>query len=499
MNVDVAKSVAKNTALQLMQQIITWGSSFALMMFLPRYLGPVNYGRLYLATSIAAIFLMLVDFDGRIGIAKRIARAPEHDGQTVVNAIGFRLLFWIVAFTGMMSFAFIADYPPTVRLLMLIFGIEMLWLGLRTVLWGLFLGHEAVNYSTIGNIAERVFISAVGICALLLGANVISIAIIMVSGTLINFLLCLRYAPRFISSIPKIDVSGTKSMIREGVPYLLWTIFGIVYYRIDSVMLSLLTPEAVVGWYGASYKFFDVLAFLPSIYSLSILPVLSKMWGKEDQMLARTTQKSLEFIMIAGIPISILIFSLAEQIIKFFFGLHDYGPSVINLQIFAAGLLLVYIDMIMGTALFACDKQRHWATVAFLAVIVNVSLNLLMIPYTQTHFGNGGVGASVATIITEFFVMLSALVIIPKAVLAGSKNLVSLKAIGSGIVMMFGMWSLHQTSIVRYMQVVIALGIYGAALLLLKTFNAKELDFMKSFLSLRNLRNIFALNKGNNS
>lgn len=498
MNVDIAQSVAKNTALQMMQQIITWGSSFVLMMFLPRYLGPVNFGRLYLATSIAAIFFMLVDFDGRIGIAKRIARSPEHDGQTVVNAAGFRVLFWIIAFTGMMTFTLIADYPPIVRILTLIFGIEMLWLGLRSILWGLFLGHEMVNYSTIGNIAERVFISAVGICALLLGINVVGMAIIMVSGTLINFLLCIRYAPRFISSIPKIDLKGTKSMIREGVPYLLWTIFGIVYYRIDSVMLSLLTPEAVVGWYGASYKFFDVLAFLPSIYSLSILPVLSKMWGKEDHMLARTTQKSLEFIMIAGIPISVLIFSLSEQIIKFFFGLHDYTPSIINLQIFAVGLLLVYIDMVLGTALFACDKQRHWAAVAFFAVIVNISLNLLMIPYTQIHFGNGGIGASVATIITEFFVMFSALVIMPKWVLDGSNTLVSLKAIGSGVLMMVGVWYMHKISVIWYIQIVIALGIYGTTLLLLKTFTPQELDFMRNFLSIRNLRSTLTLKKETN-
>src|ERR1700690_2701280 len=161
MNVEIANSVAKNTALQMIQQIITWGSSFALMMFLPRYLGPINYCRLYLATSFAAIFLMIVDFDGRVGIAKRIARSPEKDGQIVINAIGFRLLFWIVAFTGMMIFALIADYPPTVKLLMLIFGFEMLWVGLRTVLWGLFLGHEMVNYSAIGNIVEKVFISVV--------------------------------------------------------------------------------------------------------------------------------------------------------------------------------------------------------------------------------------------------------------------------------------------------------------------------------------------------
>lgn len=495
MNVKIAQSVARNTASQMFQQVITWASSFALMMFLPRILGPVDYGRLYLATSISGIFLMVVDFDGRIGIAKRISRSPENDGQIIINAIGFRIFFWVIAFIGLITFAFIAHYPPIVKVLILIFGLEILWLGLKTVLSGLFLGHELMNFSTIGGIAERVFIASVGICALLLGVHVIGIAIIFVLGSLLNFFLCARFARRLLKSVPAINWTQTKTMIHEGVPYLLWTIFGIVYYRIDSVMLSFFTPEAVVGWYGASYKFFDVLAFLPGIFSLSILPVLSKMWGKEDGMLARTTQKSIQFILISGIPISIVIFFLAEQIIKFFFGLHGYSPSVINLQIFSVGLLLVYIDMVLGTTLFACDKQKLWATAAFFAVIVNVTLNVFLIPYTQTQFGNGGIGASVATIITEFFVMLSALFIIPKSVFEGANTSVSLKAIGAGAVMIIGMWGMSGASVVWYLEAPLGIGLYGGVLLLLKTFNSQELDFMRKFLSIRNLRSTLTLNK----
>jgi O-antigen/teichoic acid export membrane protein len=496
MNIDIANSVAKNTVVQMAQQLVTWASSFLLMLFLPRYLGPVDYGRLYLAMSVSAIFLMLIDFDGRIGVAKRIARSPEEAAQITVNAFGFRTLFWIVSFAGMMAFAFVADYPMTVRILMLIFAIEIFWLGLRTVLWGLFLGNEMMNYSTAGNITERVFISAVGITALLMGAHVIGVAIIMVTGTLLNFLICVKFSRRLLPVLPKIDWKGARMLIREGFPYLLWTIFGVVYYRIDSVMLSLMTPEAVVGWYGASYKFFDVLAFLPSIYSLSSLPVLSRMWGKDDRMLARTTQKSLEFILIAGIPISAFVFAFAPDIIRFFFGVENYAPSIINLQIFSVGLLLIYIDMVLGTTLFACDKQRQWALVAFFAVLLNVSLNFFAIPYTQAHFGNGGVGASVATLVTEFFIMLSALKIMPKAIMERANVAVSLKAIAAGVLLLASMWGMSLLPIPRLSQLAVCPAIYLGALLALKTFSQTELEFMKSFLSLQKLKSTFAVSKG---
>ncbi|MBI3766540.1 MAG: flippase, partial [Ignavibacteriales bacterium] len=498
MNLEIVKSIAKNTTVQMGQQLITWASSFILMLFLPRYLGPVNYGRIYLAMSISAIFLMLVNFDGRLGIAKRIARAREDAQETVVNAIGLRIILWVGAFIAMIIFSFIVDYPATVKVLILIFGIEMLWQGVNTVLLGTFLGFETVQYSSRGAVAERVFISVGGVTAVLLGASYVIIAIIMITGTLLNFLICARFTSRIITHLPKFNLTASLGLIKEGIPFLLWTVFGVIYYRVDTVMLSLLTPAVVLGWYGASYKFFDVLVFLPSIYTLSILPILSRLWGKEDGMLARTTQKSLEFIMIAGIPISIGVFAFSEQIIKLFFGLEGYGPSVLNLQIFSIGLLLVYVDMVLGTALFACDKQRQWATVAFFAVIINVSLNYFMIPYFQTHSGNGGVGASIATIMTELFVMVLALAIMPKGIMDKELVPVSLKAIIAGIVMAGSLWLLGKTPVHWIAQAMVSAIVYVLGLFSLKTFKPSEVAFMKSHLSFRNLKTVFVLNKGAN-
>ena len=60
MNKIIATSVAKNTVIQFGQQIATWISSFLLMLFLPRILGPERFGRIYLAEMVTAIFIVLV-------------------------------------------------------------------------------------------------------------------------------------------------------------------------------------------------------------------------------------------------------------------------------------------------------------------------------------------------------------------------------------------------------------------------------------------------------
>ncbi len=491
MNKEIVNSVARNTAIQFGQQVMTWVSGFALMIFLPRYLGPANFGRLYLAEMVAGMFVIAVAYDGKYGIARQVARNRDEAGDILVNSLAFRVVIWLVALVSMIIFSIWAEYPMPVVIMIAIFGVEMLWVAGRTVYSGVFLGFENTTYTAISAIAERFFVAGVGIIALVFfGSDEVGIAAIMAVGTLVNFIICAGYIRRILPPLPRVDWKKAGVLLHDGFPFLLWTIFGIVYYRIDAIMLSFYTPDQVVGWYGAAYKLFDVLVFLPSIFSLAILPVLSKLHGKEQMLLARTTQKGLNFILLTGIPISIVCFYYSMEIIGFLFGLKDYLPAAANLEIFAAGLLLLYIDMILATAIIACDKQRQLAWVAFIAVLINVGLNYFMIPYTQIHYGNGGIGAAVATLTTEFYVLISSIFILPKSIFDGSETGVWLKSALAGCGL-YGFYMLVSSLAPGvYWMVTAGAGAfaYGLLLLAMKTFTREELAYARQFTSLSTLR-----------
>jgi O-antigen/teichoic acid export membrane protein len=495
---DLATSVAKNTAIQFGQQIVTWVSSFALMMFLPRYLGPVKYGRIYVAEMITAMFIVVVQYDGRYSIARRVSRDREHAGEIFVNSLSFRALLWLGSFAGMMTFAYFADYPMPVKIILILFGVEMIWITTRTVMSGVYLGFEITGYTALGAIAEKVFLSIAGITALLLGGTEITIAIVMIVASFLNFAVCAHFLKRLIPKLPRVHWEYARGLVREGFPFLLWTVFGIIYYRIDSVMLSLMTTEAVVGWYGAAYKFFDIMAFLPSIFSLAVLPVMSKLFGREGTMLSVTTQKSLNFILIVGIPLSVTVFFFSGEVINFFFGIRGYGPSVANLRFFAIGLPLLYIDMVLGTAIIACNKQKQLAWVALLGVFSNVGMNSLMIPYTQAHMGNGGIGAAIATIMTEFVVLISHLRILDRNLLEDRHSPVIIKSLLGGGVLIAALALTTGMHTGLYWMVHAGLGaiFYLGTLLAMRTFSMTELAFIRGFLSVTTIREMLASRGG---
>ena len=83
---DEAKGIARNTAVLLFQQVLTVASSAVMMMVLPRYLGPVRYGYIFLGTSISQMFWIFASYGGNYIITKKVARAPEETAQIIMDA-----------------------------------------------------------------------------------------------------------------------------------------------------------------------------------------------------------------------------------------------------------------------------------------------------------------------------------------------------------------------------------------------------------------------------
>jgi O-antigen/teichoic acid export membrane protein len=472
---DIMTSVTGNTTVMMGSQLVTWISTFVLMLFLPRYLGSEDYGRLFLAISLSAVFQVLIDFGGNFYITKKVARERENTGLIFINAVALRIVLWLVSVVLIMAFAYVAGYHRDVVIILAIAALSLVWVGVTNIMKGCFQGHEIMKYSAHGTIADKVFVSIVGIVALLLGANAILFAIILALGSVLNFTVSLSRLKRITPVIPRVDTSYVKHMARESFTYFMWSLFGVIYYRVDAIMLSLMTAEEVLGWYGAAYRFFETLMFIPMIFTTALFPIFSRLWSRDDQTLSRTTQKSIELVMLAAFPIMIGGVAFSEQIISLFFGLAEYTPTVVVLQIFCIGLIVIYANFVLISLVVASDKQKKWLKVAFGAMLLNPILNWFLIPLTQQQFGNGGIGAAIATVVTEVFLLFMAIAILPKGILDRSRGLVILKGAAAGGVMILVLAVGSRLGLYWLITAGLSGLAYGGVLLMLRTFSVKEL------------------------
>ncbi len=467
-----------NTVVVLSSQVITWGATLVLTAALARSLGAARFGDLYLVMSFTLIFTVLVEF----GLDQQFVRAIARDHSLTPNYLSSVLIIktalWMAAYLLLIGIIYVLGYSPELRLAITVYGFILLCNGWASALGGVYRAMERASYPAVGNIVEKVFNCAIAVLLLNRGYGVVAMVAVFVLGAVANLIWQAARLRRVTTARLIIDVGAMRALIRGALPFLLYWVVGAIYYRIDVVVLSKLTDSTVVGWYGAAYRLFDTLGFLPNIVAGVIMyPILSRLSVRSRADLRLAVNKTFVILVVTGVPICTGLLLLAEPIIGLLYGGTDFGPSVAVLRWLAVGLGFMYINTLLATLLCSMNLERKLTALAILACVLNLGLNWLLIPRFQ-HLA-----AAAVTMGTELFLLAYLLVIVPKDLIARDNLLVLVKSAAAAVAMAAVLHALRGTNLL----VLIPLGalVYMLAGLFLRVVPTEDLRLLSAALRMQ--------------
>lgn len=473
-------SILNNTKTMFAAQIITWTSSFFLMMFLPRSLGADDYGSLYFAISVTTLGGLIIDLGLSNFFVKEAARDKTKVNTIFMNGTALRIAVWLIAMAVMFLYFSITGHSSNMLSLLLILGFQKLLETISDLVHRVFQSYERLGYRSIAVIIERVSLAVITILMLISGFGVITVALIMALSTFLNFITSIYLLPRLVILKLKITPSSWMKLMRGSLPFLISTFFSFVYYRIDVIMLASMTNESVVGWYGAPYKLFDTMMFFPSILQMAVFPVFARLWKQSPKDFVLYARRSLDATVIVGFAITFCLISLAHPIVDFLFGLKHYVNSVILLQILALTLPLVYANFIFGTVDTTSDKQKELSIVSIISTFINIGLNFWLIPLFQRSTGNGATGAAIATLITEICVMIMFVYLLPHGCFSKENIILIAKSLWAATASGILLWYIEKKIDIWIISGIIGVLTYVGLLAAINVITKKELNILIS-------------------
>ncbi len=126
-------------------------------------------------------------------------------------------------------------------------------------------------------------------------------------------------------------------------------------------------------------------------------------------------------------------------------------------------------------------------------MLLNTGLNLVMIPFFQSKYGNGGIGAAFATLLTEYFLLVCATLTLPKEIFAHSNLSTVIKGFAAGAVMVGVATVLQDLGIHWTIQAVTGVLAYAGVLIYLKAVEKDEIELLLSVVKPRKDERIFTL------
>ena len=171
-------------------------------------------------------------------------------------------------------------------------------------------------------------------------------------------------------------------------------------------MLGRMKTQAEVGIYNAAVKIFLIGVLPLNIIFKIFLPSLSKTIDKAR--LKETVTKYAKMTLGLGAVISVVFYSLSNLLIRYIYG-ENFINAVTPLSILAINLFVISLNIFLGNPLTVWGKQKSYSLAITAGAIVNVVLNLILIPQYSYN------GAAVATILSEAAVLIGVSVLFAKS------------------------------------------------------------------------------------
>jgi O-antigen/teichoic acid export membrane protein len=269
-----------------------------------------------------------------------------------------------------------------------------------------------------------------------------------------------------------VTLGSWRSLLTGGMPFAIWEAALLVYARFDVILLTFFTTSAVLGWYYAAYRIISIPLFIPAILMTVTLPAMSAS-ATDETTFRPIARRAVLAAAVTSMPMAIGLMLLADKVIDLFGYPAGFSNSVVPIVVLAAGLPLVAVNMIVASAIAALDKQRSWAFLGVGAAVINIGLNLVAIPLTQSHWDNGAIGAGSVTTITEAYLLIGGLILLPRGILDRATYAGVVKCMLAGVAMAAVLWAAHDLSIF----VLVPLGgvVYAGAALALGVFSLDEI------------------------
>jgi len=301
--------------------------------------------------------------------------------------------------------------------------------------------------------------------------NLVNLALATLGASILGLVIAYIILKKKITNVYlEFDLLFWKSIIIQSLPFALTGLFSLINFKIDQVILSFMTTDAIVGWYSAAYKIIDMLAILPSILLTALYPVLSRYYQESKVLLKKSFHLALRAVIILCIPIVIGVFLLADKIIIILYG-QDYLNSIGVLKILIFISLISFVNTPLFVTLNAIGKQKITMINTAFTALVNIVMNIILIPLWSLK------GAALATIIAEItFFALSSYQLKKEGLPLGIINK-ALKPIIAGIIM--GVVVLLLSNLSLFIIVPISAVIYFGILILLREFSKEDVGLIK--------------------
>jgi O-antigen/teichoic acid export membrane protein len=425
-------SLAQNALALFVAQALSTALAMGLNAALGRTLGPAEYGRFVLASTMAGFAYVILEWGQTQYVVREIAVHSNREGSLFGTALVFRIIGVLPLAAATAGIAWELSYDAQTRHLAVGFVFAMLPFFLAQAATLVFRARERMRYEAYTIATDRLVTLGATLLMLWLGSGITAAVGGVAAGGLVSCAAAVILLRKLRASRPAASQREATAMLAGGAVIMLVNVESSIQPYFDSIILSKLAPAEVLGWYGAARSFVGTLTAPALILSAAAYPRFSRS-AADHRMLRHELTTVLRPVLALAVLAFLGTLVFAQDAVDVVYGKTGFADAGTILRVMAPSLVLFFVDNTLAVAVIAIGRTAPLAIAKVLNIAVTTLLALWLVPACQARLGNGGLGLAIAAGVAEFIMLAAAVMILPKGSLAASLWLDLARAIAAGV------------------------------------------------------------------
>lgn len=430
----LSAGIAKNTIFHTLGKFSGSLIGLVIIGFLTRYLGAAGYG--YYTTVFAYLFFFstIGDLGLYLVTLNELGKAGANKIKIYSNIFTMRLVSGILFMAVASILIWFFPYPLIVKLGTLVAALSVLFMMVDQITVTIFQEQMQTKFVAIAEIVGKLLTLILTLTLIHLQAGFMYVLWAVVLGFLVHFLINIFFARRLLKFSLAFDFDFWKTIFKKSWPIATFMIFSMLYFKADTIILSLYHSAKVVGLYGAPYKILEVLIAFPAIFLGLVSPHLARAWSTKNLIdFERIFQKAFDLLSLIVWPLIFGTSVLATPIINFMAGAQFVeSAKILPLLILATGI--IFIAHLSTFTVVTLNKQKQMMKYYIIAAIAALVLYFIFIPHYSYW------AAATVTVLVEFFILVTSWQMVKKETHMRINFINNLKALLASLIMAAAIW-----------------------------------------------------------
>lgn len=405
-----ATRTARNVVAVALAEVAGKLGTFVLMLVAARVLGREDFGAFAYALSFGLLVATLPSWGFDTELITRGSREPAQVGRLLTTVLGLRLLVGLPVTVVAGGAGLLGRPGPEARLalvLVLVASVVDVFGDAGRAVAGALQDQRGVARALV---VQRLLGCLLAVAAMGAGLGLVGLSAAYLLGTL-SGAAGVAVAVRRLGV--RLDRAGLareqlRGFASGSVLVGVHSVAAMALFRLDAVLLGALVGDAEVGLYAAAYRLLETVLFVAFAVSRGVFPVLSA--EATPAKVRYGLEQSLAVTALVYVPFAAVLLLRPEALLALLYGEAYAGEGATVLQLLAVAPLVYALSYLTGYALIAVDRTRRLVQVTLGATVLNLGLNLALVPR------EGARGAALATTATFAVQGLVLLVLLARAV-----------------------------------------------------------------------------------